>query len=121
LGFTVSWLEASGVGRAAHASLEWLKTQPTQCPKCEQPTFGDATPGVFECKNCGTKVAYTEHIAVPHSQERVERTKAFEEAAQTLLDGAPWLDQSKGSRLQYAALLVIAGATLLCLHALLLD
>lgn len=104
VGWTASWLENTGLGRAANRVNLALKAAESHCPRCEQPIMGEQ-PGTFTCVMCNTACVFTEHVVIVDDGPHVPR---FEEAADKLLAGKSWLDERRGTWLQYLSLWVIA-------------
>ncbi|MFT5359378.1 MAG: hypothetical protein ACI9KE_006621 [Polyangiales bacterium] len=103
LGWSASWLETTGLGRAASRVDHALKSLDKSCPSCDHPIMGD-NPGAFDCVMCKTSLIYTAHLVVEDSGPHIP---LFEAAGDAALKDKSWLDQRRGTVLQYLGLVGI--------------
>lgn len=103
LGWSASWLETTGLGRAASQVDHALKKLDKACPSCEQPVMGD-NPGTFRCVMCKASLIYTAHLVIEDDGPHIPR---FEAAGDEALKDKAWLDQRQGTTLQYLGLVAI--------------
>lgn len=103
LGWSASWLSTTGLGRAASRVDYALKGIDKACPSCEQPIMGD-NPGAFDCVMCKASLIYTAHLVVEDSGPHIP---LFEAAGDAALADKSWLDQRRGTTLQYLGLVAI--------------
>ena len=114
LGWSASWLETTGLGRAASRVDYALKAQAKSCPSCKQPIVG-SNPGAFDCVMCKASLIYTAHLVVVDSGPHIP---LFEAAGDAALEGKPWLDQRRGTTLQYLGLVAVQLLVALSLYFL---
>lgn len=103
LGWSASWLETTGLGRTASRIDHALKRLDKSCPSCEHPIMG-SNPGTFDCVMCKASLIYTSHLVIEDSGPHIP---LFEAAGSEALKGKSWLDQRRGTVLQYLGLLGI--------------